>query len=163
MQVFCKNGLVICSHADNQLIDPSVYGEGVRIISAPRTYKRDDPEPEPTPELLTTYAASKRWLTETSGFEAQPGWFVNSGTQAQAKLSLAIQQGADVDWKGLDGTFRHLKKADLTNLSHDLAVFIQDCFTKESQCVAGISGGTIHTFDDIDAVFGPTRSSKNRA
>ena len=57
------------------------------------------------------------------------------------------------DWKMSDGSFIQLSNTQMATLNDDTTIFVQSCFTCESNTVGGINGATITTLAAIDAAF----------
>jgi hypothetical protein len=61
--------------------------------------------------------------------------------------------GHITNWKMTDGTFITLSSTQMATLNNDVTVFVQACFTCESNTLNSINGGTITTLAQIDTAF----------
>jgi hypothetical protein len=59
----------------------------------------------------------------------------------------------NTDWKFSDGSFTSLTPAQLATATAAMAAFVQSCFTKESENLTAINGGSMTTIAQIDAAF----------
>jgi hypothetical protein len=59
----------------------------------------------------------------------------------------------EFSWKLPDGSFITLSTADIKALQSAVASFGQACYDCEDTTLTGLEGGTITTFDQIDAAF----------
>lgn len=108
---------------------------------------------------LKTYAADSRYRKASGGltmtsispvpFLSDP---VSRNTLANANEYAKVTPHT-TDWKLSDGSFIPLSPAQLATSTSNMANFVQSCFTKESEMVAGINGGTITTIAQIDTAF----------
>jgi hypothetical protein len=78
---------------------------------------------------------------------------VSRNTLANADSFAKANPGHITDWKLSDGSFIKLNEAQLATALNDMATFVQSCFTKESDNLTAINGGTITTIAQIDAAF----------
>lgn len=112
------------------------------------------------PGTPKTYAADVRYRKASGGvivtslssvpFLSDP---VSRNTIANALEYIKTTPGSTVNWKMSDGSFIVLNETQLDKAVTAIASFVQSCFTKESEMVAGIDGGSITTLAQIDSAF----------
>jgi hypothetical protein len=172
MQLYCRAGVVIATHGDDQNVPASAYGDGVSIIPVPdgavlqRVGKapaqglvdaRDYAAPEPTIELLKACAAHKRWLTENGGFTLS-GITIRTDESAQRKISElrrrvdAGEIATPFEFKAANGWFA-LDAATITAVDRAIAAHVQACYATNKQVDDAIAAETITHYDEIDAAF----------
>jgi hypothetical protein len=115
-----------------------------------------------TSARLRAYAAAKRFEKEGAGTTVNVSgskWVLAAtDRESQSMLTSAFvlaqsNQNFSADWKQTDGSFVELNAAEMMTLAQAVAVYVGTCFALESQCVDGITGATITTNDQIDAVL----------
>lgn len=74
-------------------------------------------------------------------------YVTGAASQAQASPTYTAE------WKQVDGTFVSLNSVQIIKLNELVTTKIADYYRVESNCVAGIDGGTITTTDQIDQLF----------
>jgi hypothetical protein len=172
MLLYCKGGVAIATHADDQNVPASAYGEGVRIIpvasraglvrvgdppAAGVTDLRPYAEPASTPDLLKVYAADLKWRKATGGVTVA-GHSVASDDNAQSKIAnakTAFDNGTltgTIPFKTLGG-FIDADAATVTAIYAALVAHVQASYAAEQAAAAAIDAGTAATFDAVDALF----------
>lgn len=170
MQLYCRNGVVIATHADDQSLPANAYGDGVRIIPFDGDLSRIGPvpdagqpdlrpfaEPAATVDLLVAYAAAQRYVIETSGI-AVSGMAVKTDRESQAMITGAYMRATGdaefaTQWKGANGSFVALNAAQVIAVGEAVALHVANCFSLEAEAVAKIQASQIETFDAVDSHF----------
>ena len=181
----CNNGIVIAWHDAAQIVDPSQYGTGTRIIpydlpldtlpkvgtplSDPRMDSRPYAQPAETTALLLAYSAQARWNTVTNGiaFNAIP---LNSDRLSQTLIASLAQYAAtlptatNIDFTQ-DGVAYQITAQDAIDMNNQLSNFIQQCRSVEAGCISDLNSSvpTIKTYDDVDARFSGLRARNLKA
>jgi hypothetical protein len=70
-----------------------------------------------------------------------------------AREKVKAAPGSTIQFKLTDGNFVTLSEAQLDTAVVAMATFIEACFTKESETLAGIIAGTVTELDEIDTAF----------
>jgi hypothetical protein len=173
MQLFCRNGVVIATHADDQVVPASAYGEGVQVFTVPdgTVLERigeaaDDGFPDtrpfaaPTasPATLRAYAAAKRFAVETGGISVGGASIATDRASVPmisgALLYVMQNPAASVRWKSAGG-FVDLSRDQIVAMSNAVGAHVQACFEREGELVAAIDAGTVTDFAAIDAAAWP--------
>lgn len=160
MLLYCRDGIVLATHADAQSVPASLYGAGVIVVPVPdgTTCGPGDPAPAVGPDMLTAYAAQMRWARETGG-AVWNGLPIHTDVPSQTKYLAELQAvalGVRADgepWKFADGLFRPVGNADIQALAVAAREHVRACFAVEAEVVAGIAAGTITGTAAIDAAF----------
>ena len=164
MKAYCKNGVVIATHDDNQDVPASAYGDGVTIVSLVTDIEVGSPVPTLDHAGLKACAREKRksviagGCTVTVDGIAMPVWADADTISALTGLSLmaSANPALTASWKARDGQFYDLTAADITTLATGVATFVQAAFAAESAVVADIDADNITTADEIEAADWPT-------
>ncbi len=112
----------------------------------------------PSQAELTAYAAARRYQVEVGGCTWST-YTVATDRESQGKLIaefVAISGGLRTDpspWKFKDGTFADLSNADMSAVAMAARAHIANAFALEQQALADITGGTITTYAEIDALI----------
>lgn len=118
------------------------------------------PRPAPSTDDLRVYAASRRFDREVGGVAvAVSGGSKTFATdrESQSKImAVFIQASFDpnysVTWKAEDG-FVNLSNAEILAVAQAVREHVQAAFAAEALADAGIEGGTIATFEEVEAVI----------
>jgi hypothetical protein len=115
------------------------------------------PPPPPTKPELKAYSANQRYGKASFGvsigglpYFSDP---VARNTLGSAHDYAVANPGHITNWKLADGTFFPLDEAGLAHALQQMATFVQDCFTCESNNVTAINNGTMTTKAEIDASY----------
>lgn len=179
MLLYCKGGVVVAAHDDNQNVDPAEYGSGVSVFpwagsleplgrAGPDTGLRPDVRPyaapPATPAMLAAYANWKQWRLATGGYTATIAAAARKFATDEGSLSLIagkqlrLQQlnpPTSILWQFADVGFVSIAVADFTPAAIKIADFVQSTFDTLKAIEDGIAGGTIATFADVDAAAWP--------
>ena len=166
MKLYCKNGVVIATHDDNQDVPALAYGEGTVIVTrasgtngldrvgAEPAEGQEDTRPyaqptEPTLSLDDQKAeklaalAARRYEIETGGITVQ-GVPVKTDRESSAILTsarvLADRDPAFVvsNWKVDAGVFVTLDAPMITAISDAVTAHVQGTFNREAELSAAI-------------------------
>jgi len=108
-------------------------------------------------EVLSQYAATKRYEAETSGILVG-GNAIRTDRESQAMITGAFAfsqiapDGTEIKFKTAAG-FAVLSKSDVAAVALAVAQHVQACFAKEADVVASIAIDEITTRAEIDAAF----------
>lgn len=120
-----------------------------------------------TPAIrLRNYAAIKRRAVRDAGCIVTvagtpiPVWADADSCGAITSLVVASQLNPSITtgWKGRDGAFYPLDAAKIQELALGMLAFVDACFAKEAELLAGIVGATITSTAQIDAAAWPSNS-----
>ena len=175
--LYCANGLVVSIHDDTQMIDASIYGDGVRVIpwdqplsalervgpppeylpGGPRNDPRPYAQPTETPAILKLYAAQQRFNFNTSGLtynsipiKTDHASQVHIGNLAQ--YANTLPKGTPINFTQ-DSVAYSITAGDTINIFNQISAFNQHARTIEANCYAAIDTGTMTTYDQVDAAF----------
>ncbi len=176
MLLYCVNNIVKAIHDDSQNIAPSLYGGNVQVVPVPNGTPlarigtppaqvgiRSEPDtrpyaiPIPTIPLLLAYAATKRWITASSGTTVS-GIPLTTDDTSQfniSKLKQAFDTGAitSVSFKAADGNFYTVDLSTWTAVYEGVVTHVQACYTAEAAAAAAINGSTAVTYNQVDVFF----------
>jgi hypothetical protein len=120
--------------------------------------------PPPPPVDLHAYAASVRYQRETGGITVNG---VPVATDDRSKLMITgARIAADADagfttqWKLATGAFTSIDAATVIAISNAVSDFVADCFAKEAELAAAITGGSITTTSQVDAAFATVSTAR---
>ena len=178
--LYCNNSIVAGWHDVAQIVDPSQYGVGTRIIpydqslstlikigtppSDPRTDMRTYGQPAETKALLLAYSAQVRWNTVTNGTTFTTAGSVaiplHTDRESQALIANLAQYAATVavttaiDFTQ-DNIHYPITAQDAIDMNASLGSFIQQCRTMEASCITDLNSAspTIVTYADVDTKF----------
>lgn len=164
MKLYCRDGIVIATHDDDQDVPASAYGDGIVIVYSATAVATDSPVPTLDHAGLKACAREKRksviagGCTVTVDGIAMPVWADADTISALTGLSLmaSANPALTASWKARDGQFYDLNAADITTLATGVATFVQAAFAAESAVVADIDADNITTADEIEAADWPT-------
>jgi Domain of unknown function (DUF4376) len=184
--LYCLNGYVVGTHDDSQAhVDPSLYGDGTRIIpwsdelgslvpeepgSSPPRYL----QPAETPAILKAYAAQVRFDVSVSGvpFTTSGGTSIPMQT---ARLDQSLVSSLAAHGQSLQATdaisFTQNNVAyaitakDAIDMFHAMMAHVQSCRDIEADCIADLDSAspTILTYADVDARFAGVKAKTLRA
>lgn len=115
---------------------------------------------------LPAYAARKRRAVRDAGCVVTvagtpiPVWADADSCGAITSLVVAAQLNPSITtgWKGRNGAFYPLDAAKIQALALGMLAFVDACFAKEAELLAGIVGATITSTAQIDAAAWPSNS-----
>lgn len=168
LMLYCKDGIVLATHDSEQNIPASAYGAGAYAVPGTGwTGKIFDPAPPIDANTLVYYATAKRAALGAGGYTttaagAQHTFETDAtslGDIAGKQLRLAQPSPpATIAWYFADAGFVTISAADFTAAAIKIADFIQATYDTLKTVIAGISGGTITDFAEIDAAAWPTNA-----
>lgn len=183
MLLYCKGGVVLAWHGDDQIVDPAAYGSGVSVIpyaGSLTALGKVGPEPAPgepdgrpyaapaeTAEAVAAYANWKQWALATGGYTATlagtPRTFKTDPTSLSLMTGKQVRLGqpnppASINWQFEGAGFVAVVAADFTLAATKVADFVQGTFDTLQAVLTGIAGGSIKTFADVDAAAWPAAS-----
>lgn len=162
---YCKNGVVVATHDDDQDVPAARYGDGVSLVPiSGSSVEIGDALPEPTKADLLAHAWATRVRALAAGCVVAvdglqiPIW---ADDRTIATLTaLMMRASADPNliipsWKARDGQFFELNAGDIATLANGLFAFIQAAFDVEGAVVADIEAENITTREEIEAAGWP--------